>query len=42
MNKKFSNADEACVERFVQMYDQLDHNELEGTQTLELLNKLND
>lgn len=42
INKKFSNADEACVERFVQMYDQLDHNELEGTQTLELLNKLND
>lgn len=42
MNKKFSNADEACVERFVQLYDQLDHNELEGTQTLELLNKLND
>lgn len=42
MNKKFSNADEACVERFVQLYDQLAHNELEGTQTLELLNKLND
>lgn len=42
MNKKFSNADEACVERFVQLYKQLDRSELEGTQTLALLHKLND
>ena len=41
-NKKFSNSYEACSERLVQLYDQLDHSELEGTQTLALLNKLND
>lgn len=41
-NKKATNSNEACSERLVQLYDQLDHNELEGTQTLALLNKLND
>jgi len=41
-NKKFTNSYEASSERLVQLYDQLDHSELEGTKTFELLNRLND
>lgn len=40
LNKKVTNSDEACCERLVSLYDQLDHSELAGTKTLELLSKL--
>jgi hypothetical protein len=36
------NSDEASTERLINLYDQLDHSELAGTKTLELLNRLND
>ena len=42
MNERFTNAREANIERLMSLFSTLDHTELQGTKTLDLLEQLAD